>query len=245
VKRDLSTSVMLGVGATVLACVLTGCAQMSPSASLGGDGPDTPGLTGHGTGIVTGTPDTLRIVLGVQTRGLNATGALNDNNRQAAAVINSLKSHGVPDADLQTSQLSISPSYGPDGSQVTGYDVSNIVTATLHNMASAGSIIDAAGQAAGNAIRVQSVDFSIDNDSELLAKARTDAVKQAQAQARQLADAAGIKLGKLRSINESSGGTPPVPMYNRSLGAAASDVPIQAGSQKLSVTVDVTYDLDQ
>lgn len=242
-KRDLPTSVVLGVSAAVLVGLLTGCSQASTSTA--GNGPDTPGLTGHGVGSVIGTPDTLRIVLGVQTRGPNATAALTDNNRQAAAVIASLKSRGVPDADLKTSQLSISPTYGPTGNDITGYEVNNIVTATLHNIASAGSIIDAAGQAAGNAIRVQSVDFSIDNDSELLAKARADAVKQAQAQAQQLADAAGIKLGKIRSINESPSGTPPVPMYNKSLGAAASDVPIQSGTEKLSVTVDVTYDLDQ
>jgi hypothetical protein len=244
-KRDLPTSLMFGVGAAVILGLLAGCSQASTPASFGGGGPDSGGLTGHGVGTVTGTPDTLRIVLGVQTQGASAAAALRENSQQATAVINTLKSRGVADADLKTSQLSINPSYGPTGGQITGYEVNNIVTATLHNIASAGGIIDAAGQAAGNAIRVQSVDFSIDNDSELLAKARADAVKQAQAQAKQLADAAGIKLGKIRSINESSSGPPPVPMYNKSLGAAASAVPIQAGSEKLSVTVDVTYELDQ
>ncbi len=87
---------------------------------------------------------------------------------------------------------------------------------TIRDIAAAGGIIDAAAQAVGDAVRVQSLQFAIDDDSKLLADARTAAVRKAQEQAKQLADAAGVALGTIRSINETSTGQqPPSPYATR------------------------------
>jgi uncharacterized protein YggE len=240
-KRALSTAAMLALGALTL----TACASgSSPVAASGGA--DVPGITARGVGTITGTPDVVTVVLGVQTQGPSAQGALDANTRQATALINMLKSKGVADADLQTSELSVNPSYNPSTGKISGYEVTNQVTATLHDIAGAGGIIDAAGDAAGDAVRVQQLSFSIDDDSALRAKARADAVKQAQTQARQLAEAAGVRLGNIRSITESPAAPPPSPLYKQSMDAAgAAPVPVQPGSQKLSVSVEVVYDINQ
>lgn len=237
-KRVLSTSAGLALGALVLtACSATAAAPAGPADA---------GITARGLGTVTGTPDVVTVVLGVQTQGPSAKGALDANTQQATALINMLKSRGVAEADLQTSQLSVDPSYNPANGRISGYQVTNQVTATLHNVGAAGAIIDAAGEAAGDAVRVQQLSFSIDDDSALRAKARADAVKQAQAQARQLADAAGVRLGRIRSISESAAAPPPSPMYRQSMDAAAgAPVPIQPGAQTLNVSVDIVYDIDQ
>ena len=240
-KRALSTAAMLALGALTL----TACASGSSPAAASG-GADVPGITARGVGTITGTPDVVTVVLGVQTQGPSAQGALDANTRQATALINMLKSKGVADADLQTSELSVNPSYNPSNGKISGYEVTNQVTATLHDIAGAGGIIDAAGDAAGDAVRVQQLSFSIDDDSALRAKARADAVKQAQTQARQLAEAAGVRLGNIRSITESPSAPPPSPRYKQSMDAAgAAPVPIQPGSQKLSVSVEVVYDINQ
>ncbi len=204
---------------------------------------DRSSITAQGVGKVTGTPDVMTISLGVETRASSAKEALEQNNAVAAEVISVLKSSGVDPADLQTSQLSVSPTYG-DNNTITGYQVTNSVTAVLRDIAGAGAVIDAVGQKAGNAARVQQLSFSIDDDSELRAAARADAVKQAQAQAKQLADAAGVKLGAVHSIVESSGSVP-MPIYAAadSAGAAAASVPVEPGSQELSVVVQVVYDI--
>lgn len=240
-KRALSTAAMLALGALTL----TACASGSSPAAASG-GADVAGITARGVGTITGTPDVVTVVLGVQTQGPSAQGALDANTRQASALINMLKSKGVADADLQTSELSVNPSYNPSNGKISGYEVTNQVTATLHDIAGAGGIIDAAGDAAGDAVRVQQLSFSIDDDSALRAKARADAVKQAQAQARQLAEAAGVRLGNIRSITESPSAPPPSPLYKQSMDAAgAATVPIQPGSRKLSVSVEVVYDINQ
>ncbi len=206
---------------------------------------DRSSITAQGVGKVTGTPDVMTISLGVETRAASAKQALDENNKVAAEVIAVLKDSGVDPADLQTSRLSISPSYG-DKNDITGYQVTNSVTARLRDIAKAGAVIDAVGQKAGNAARVQQLSFSIDDDSALRAAARADAVKQAQAQAKQLADAAGVKLGPVHSIVESSASMPtPVFAAADAAGAAPSSVPVEPGSQELSVVVQVVYDIAQ
>ena len=238
-KRPLATAAILALGALVV----TACSRGVPPTSVG----DASGLgiTARGQGSITGAPDTVTVVLGVQTQGPSAKGALDANTQQATALINMLKGRGVAEADLQTSQLSVNPSYNPANGRISGYEVINQVTATLHNIAAAGGIIDAAGEVAGDAVRVQQLSFSIDDDSAMRATARADAVKQAQAQARQMADAAGVRLGRIRSISEIST-PPPSPMSRQSMDAAVgAAVPLQPGTQKLTVSVDVVYDIDQ
>jgi uncharacterized protein YggE len=201
-----------------------------------------PGLTARGVGTVNSTPDRLTVVLGVQNRGRAAQEALDANSRLATATIDALRAAGVADADLRTSQLSVSPTQDPTTGRVTGYEVNNLLTATLRDIGRAGSVIDAAGVAAGDAVRVQQLEFSVADDSAPRARARADAVRKAQEQARQLAEAAGVTLGTVRSITEVP--TDPGNPYERDAKAAAqAAVPILPGTQELQVAVEIVYDL--
>ncbi|HVW35099.1 MAG TPA: SIMPL domain-containing protein [Acidimicrobiia bacterium] len=250
-------SALIAVALTAVAAVaFAGCAKddpktagASPAANVSTvDG--RPAIAARGVGLVKGTPDTLRVVLGVETRSASAKDALAQNNDKANALVNTLKGKGVESKDIQTSQLSINPTYDDHGQRITGYQVNNTVTATLHDINGAGALIDAAAGAVGDAVRVQSIGFSIDDDSALKAEARTQAVHLAQLQAEQMAKAAGVRLGAIRLISEvPSGG--PAPVYERydavAKGAvpAASPAPIEPGQQELSLTVDVVWDLAQ
>lgn len=238
-KRVIAT---LAATAGVLAAA--GCASGSPTTS----DTQSAGISAQGTGKVTGTPDRLTVVLGVQTEAPEAQVALRSNSQRATALIDTLKSNGVADEDIRTSELSVNPTWDPGGGRINGYQVTNQVTATLHDISRAGAVIDAAASATGDAIRVQQVRFSVSDASDLRAEARSRAVQQAQEQARQMADAAGVKLGKVRSIVEvppqSPGAPSPYMMRNPGDMALADAVPIEAGSQELAVNVSVTYDID-
>jgi uncharacterized protein YggE len=204
-------------------------------------------ITAQGIGKVTGTPDVVTIGLGVQTTSTSAQSALDENNKLATDAIAALKDNGVAPEDLQTSQLSVYPTYG-DQSQVTGYQVSNMVTAKLRDVSKSGAVIDAVGKSAGNAIRVQQLSFAIDDDSAPRAAARADAVQHAQAQAKQLADAAGVALGPIHSITEiAAQNTPYYPPMDMAAGTAAVPAapPVEAGSLELTVTVQVVYEIAQ
>jgi uncharacterized protein YggE len=237
--------------ATLGAATLAGCggnsskpaagAALTAATSTGTTGP-TINVAGHGE--VDGTPDVMTVTMGVQTADPSAQAALQHNNERAAALIASFKSHGVADKDIQTVDLNVSPTFD-DHFHVTGYSASNTVTAKLHDLSKAGSVIDAAAVSAGEDVRLQGVSFSIDNTSSLVAKARADAVKDAVAQAKQLAAAAGVTLGPIRTIDD-TGTILPQPLhqsFNDAAGGTPASVPVEPGSQQLSVDVTVVFDI--
>ena len=205
----------------------------------------SPSIAVAGHGKVEGAPDTATVTIGVETHDPSAQAALNRNNVEATALINELKAKGVAGKDIQTSNLSVNPDYDLKG-HVTGYGVSNTVTVKLRDLTNAGKIIDAAAAKVGNDIRLQGVQFSIDNTSSLIAKARADAVKDALAQGHQLADAGGVTLGSIRLIDDTGTQLPPPTTFyggaaDQAMARAA--VPIETGTQELSVDVTVVFNI--
>jgi hypothetical protein len=202
-------------------------------------------ITTRGVGRATGTPDTLTVLIGVSTQASSAKAALDANNTRANALIELLRRNGVAEKDLRTSQLSINPTYNDKSTAITGYQVDNSVQATLHDLSKAGTLLDAAVGAIGNAVRIQQISFSIGDDTALRAQARARAVAQAKAQASQLAQAAGVSLGSIRSLTELVDAGSPITydMGKAAAGASAASVPVQPGQQELTVAVDLVYDI--
>jgi uncharacterized protein YggE len=237
VVATIATMVMVGLG---------GMASAQVDGSSGNNNrnePDQRVITVRGTGLVEGTPDVLELLLGVDTRGKSAGEALAENSKRTFGVLKVLDDAGVDPKYVQTSNLSISPVYDDEGEIVIAYAVSNHVVAKLHDLNKAGDVIDAATKAAGNQIIVQGLSFEIDDNSALVAKARIDAVKRAKAQAEQLADAAGVKLGALQSLVEDSTPVGPPIEAKAAAPSSAADAapPIQPGTETLSVDVTLVY----
>jgi hypothetical protein len=199
-------------------------------------------ITVTGTGTVTGTPDQLVLSMGVQTNASSVSIALRQANEAARRVIRSLKNGGVLAADIQTSGLSIQPNY-TSGSQVpVGYGVSEQLTATLRDLRKAGSQIQAAANAGGNATTVNGVSLNLADTSRLLARARTAAVRDAQAKASQFARGLGRPLGPAVSVSDQSQVFPYPEFAGTALSAkAAGSVPVSPGSQQVSVQITVVY----
>src|SRR4051794_14069034 len=63
------------------------------------------------TGEVTRVPDLAIISAGVVTRSTTATGAIQDAANRMERVRAALKSAGIADRDIQTSNLSLNPEY--------------------------------------------------------------------------------------------------------------------------------------
>jgi uncharacterized protein YggE len=209
-----------------------------------GGGVSAPGITVHGVGVATVVPDLATIVLGVQTKHASAGGALEENNRHARALLDALRRGGLSDTDLKTNQVSISPWYADTGERSPAYQVTNLVTATVRDVATVGAIIDAAARACGDAVRVEQLNFGVADEAPALARARADAVRHAREQAGQLASAAGVRLGRPRSITEEPRGGHPSQVQRLSR-TAAGGMPIQPGLETIRVTVELVYDIDK
>ncbi|MEC9013985.1 MAG: SIMPL domain-containing protein, partial [Chloroflexota bacterium] len=89
-----------------------------------------------------------------------------------------------------------------------GYQVTNLLTVKVRNLESMSSIIDGATEAAGNLVRINAVNFAIEDTKALLEVAREEAIADLLAKANSMATLSGVELGKLVFLSE-SGGAPP------------------------------------
>lgn len=259
-----------------------------------------------GTGRVSATPDVMHVDLGVQRTSRDLNAALNDANADIARISEVLGKHGVKDADIQTSQLSINQHYGPIQAVATpmsappaepapsadapaamntaspavapddavaspgvavapmpadkpvsspgyvgpveengpnGYDVYETLAVSIRDLSDAGATISDAAAAGGDATRINGVSFAVDDQSKLLEQAREAAFADAKSKAEQYAKLAGRSLGKVSVITENSstdGGGVVYPMARTSMGSA---VPVSPGSQDVTLTTNVTWEL--
>jgi len=195
------------------------------------------------TGTANGVPDNLIANVGVHTTGDTAAAVLADNNTRTKALLEKLKAEGVADKDVRTTSVNLGPHYTNNG-VIDGYSADNQLEVTFRDLASAGGKLDGLVQTAGDAAQIQSVRLGFNDDDALKSAARVDGVKRARAQAEEMAKAAGAELGAVRTITEVVASTPTfMPEAYGAADAAASSVPISAGSQDLTVEVRVTFDL--
>jgi len=197
-------------------------------------------ITVTGNGTVTGVPNQLTLSLSVQVNGYSVSSALSQANSAVRAVTASLTSRGVPATDIQTSDLNISPNYQDNNPIPTSYGVSESLTATLNDLAAAGTQIDAAVRTGGNAVSIDNVSLNLTDTGALMAAARARAVADARAQAGQFAAALGERLGPVISVSPVQQTTVPV-FYANAASSKAGSVPISPGTQQLTVSITVVY----
>jgi uncharacterized protein len=233
------TTVRTRVAAVACAavCLCAGAAGRAAAAA-----PGTITVTGHGT--VTGTPDELSLSLSASTQAASVSAALDQANHAMTAVRDALTAGHVAAADMQTSGLSVQPQYNQQNT-ITGYTVSESLTVRLRNLATAGQVISDAVEAGGNAVRVDSLSLDLaDQAGRLMARARAEAITDARNQAGQYAKAAGMRLGRVLSINAAGTSAVPRPPIPGALFAAPiSQVPISPGTQQITTSVVVVYQM--
>jgi uncharacterized protein YggE len=222
---------ILAVGA------LSGCDAAGPVQS------NPRQVTVVGSGQVQGMPDTLTADVGIEVTAPDVTSAMNQTSERQRAVIDALNARGIDAKDISTTSVSLQPSYG-ENSAVTGYRADNSIRVTIRELDGASATLATVVTAGGNATRINSVSYSIDDDSALIRDARARAFNDAESRARQYAELAGLSLGKVISISETGGSIPtpsPVPMPR---GAPmAADVPLSPGQQTVGFSVSAVWEL--
>lgn len=205
---------------------------------------DTGRIVMTGTANVSATPDEAVVTAGVLTKADSARAALSSNTKQMRQVFTALKDLNIEERDITTSSFNISPNWehGPSGSQQRGYQVSNQVTVRLRDVTFVGAALDTLVRAGAN--QAGGVQFIVKNRDELLDSARTEAVGKAKDRAALYAEAAGVKLGKIIEITEGGFGRVPQPAF-AGRAVALEAAPIAAGEQDLSVSVTITWAIDE
>lgn len=242
---------------------LTGCSTGSVNANptTGGqvpgavmpqatDSSQPSGIWVSGTGKVSVTPDVAIASLGVSDQETTVAAAENKTNSAMNSVLAALKQNGVADKDIQTTYYSIQQVTRYDSTKnqnvVTGYSVTNTVTAKIRTLDKAGSILDAVATAGGDLTRINDISLTVDNPQNYYGQARTAAVADAKAKADQLASLTGVKLGAVFYITESTGSTPvPVMVAAAVPAATGAPVPVSAGQTDITLYVTVAYAISQ
>ena len=207
----------------------------------GGDSTDDGrrAITVTGTGVVKAVPDVAEVSLGVSATARTARAARAASDAQMNSVLTALKARGIVAADIQTSQVSLSPNFGPTGVRVVSYTARNTVTARIRDLDAAGAVIAAAAGAGANEISGPALIVS--REKLVYQKALKAAVADARAHAEAIAAASGETVGEMRSASEGSG---TVPIAIEASKADSSATPIEPGTVEVQANVTATFDVD-
>ena len=208
-------------------------------------------LTVTATGQADTRPDEARLQLGVQSNARSAGEAGRLNRDKMGKVQAALTALGVKPDDLQTRNLSLNRiDYGAERGTFRAY---NVVEVTLRDLAKVSDAVTAATEAGANVL--SGPDLRISDREASSRSAYAAAYRAARARAEAYAGAAGLKIGRVLSIQDGGEGGMPIP-YTRTMNASGEmaaqtvapvvapppppETPFSAGvtTQQVSVRVD-------
>ncbi len=206
-------------------------------------------LSVSGEGVATAVPDMATITLGVRAQSKTAADALNQTSAVGVDILAKLEEFEIEARDVQTSDLSLNPIYtrdntGNEAPVIVGFEASNRVTVRVRDLDKLGAVLGAVTSEGAN--QMYGLNFDFEDTSALLDDARRKAVADARAKAELYAEAAGVKLGRLVSLNEQSG-TRLVrfPAAEMRMLADAESVPTAAGESMLTASVSMVFEIVQ
>ncbi|MCU0789829.1 MAG: SIMPL domain-containing protein [Nitratireductor sp.] len=224
-------------------------AQLSAPA-----GPSMPVIRVTGEGTARIVPDTAILTLGVLRQAPTAREALDAHTQVMGQLGEALRGAGIKPEDMQTANFSITPQYvypqpkangEQDPPRIVGYQVSSQLVVRIRDVGTIGKVLDEAVSLGVNSDG--GIQFTNDDPSAAVSEARADAMKDAIARATTLAESANAALGAILEISENSGSVRPMPMARGKamMEAAAGPVPVEAGQNTYTVTVNVVFELKQ
>ena len=210
-----------------------------------------------GTATASSNPDTLVIVLGVESEAKTANESLSQNSNSLNSVISSLTNSGLSEDDIQTSNFSIYPMYdsikdfnGNWQQVLTGYRVSNILSIQTDKIDSAGDIIDAAVSSGAN--RVDNVSFQLSDEKSqkisdnLIADAINDATQKAEKALVPLKQKiVGVKSVVIHDNVVPYYDSPMRASFDGFAESSMKSAPIMSGDEEITTNVSVVFYISQ
>ncbi len=195
-----------------------------------------------GEGAVDSAPDMATITLGVQNEAETAREAMDLTSAAVAAILEQLAADGLAPRDMQTRDLSLSPlwsnsarSLEREEPRIVGFQASNNVVVRVRDLDALGGILDRVIENGANTFN--GLGFGLQDPVPALDEARRAAVAEAKRKAELYAEAAGLTLGQVLSLEE-VGGSDPIPMARM---AMAESVPVAQGEVTTTARVTMVF----
>jgi len=180
------------------------------------------------------TKSTIRVTM--ETVSPSPNDSIAENTAKSNAVLDAILGTGIDENDIQTSEFIFTPVFMNNSgvNEITGYKVTNSLKVTINDNDTIGTLLDLLIEA--GASRIDRVTFNADNIDTFKNQALLMATEKAKSQALILAKASSLSLGKVIRIDATN------EFSRNGVGAAAaSGVPIIAGSQDIVATVTIEY----
>jgi len=204
-----------------------------------------------GTGEIWTKPDLALIDFSVVVEKKTVQEAMSENTKKMNEVIKSIKSQGVEEKDLKTTNFNIYPRYEWVKSEIiegkrvlVGYEVSQNLQVKIRDLTKIGDIIQTAVGAGAN--QVGDLNFTIDKQEDLKSQARKEAIENAKSKAKEIANELGVKLVKIVGFSENSVAPIFSPSFaENAMGGAMKEAPqIQTGENKIETNVNIVYEIE-
>jgi len=210
-----------------------------------GGGP-TPGILAGGDATVKAPPDIAILTIGATTQSRTAAEAQTALSDKIAKVLQRAKDLKIAEKDTKSAGYTINPQYqsGPDKAPtIAGYQATQSVTFTLRDVNAVGKALDAFVQ--GDAATNVQVRFALEDPKPKQSEALKLAIEDARAKAKVMADAAGVRLGKVRAVSESANAPGPLfaDGFRQDAGSAAAAV-VPVGDLDVVVRVQVLFAIE-
>ena len=233
--------------------------RASSTRSLSADqlGASNAGIWVTGEATLEIPADIANVSIGVEVREESVTDARQKAATTMGKVVKTIGDQGVKTDDIVTTQFSIYPqtiwvevsdSLGLHSEpRIVGYTVNNTVQVTVRDIDKLSAIIDNAASTGGDLIRVNSIQFTVDDPTVFSKKIREIAAADAIAKADVYAQAMGVTLGQLVYLAELGNSAPMSGNYDMAMRSAPmmaesfAPSPISGGDVNISVTVQAMF----
>ena len=212
------------------------------------------GIWVNGQAKIMTTPDIVEMSLGIESINKIVSESVQNVSVDHEKLISILLSKGVKENEIKTNRYTINPQYKytKDGSELTGYKVSHYLSFTYRDIDKIGELIDTISygpEAIGNNLRINSINFAIEDPIVFESKLRENAIADAKRKAKELASFANITLGSPIYISENSPTNFTKQIAESDIGiarmAAAPSTEISSGQLTLTFNVNMGFSIVQ
>ena len=210
------------------------------------------GIWVNGQAKIMTTPDIVEMSLGIESINKIVSESVKTVSIDHEKLISILLKKGIEKNEIKTTRYTINPQYKytKDGSELTGYKVSHYLSFTYRDIDRIGELIDTISygpESIGNNLRINSINFSIEDPIVFESKLRENAIADAKRKANELADFSNITLGSPIYISENSPTNFTKQMTESDIGlarmAAVPSTEISSGQLTLTFNVNMGFSI--
>jgi uncharacterized protein YggE len=195
-----------------------------------------------GNGIANGTPDQCVLHLSLNGIGNTPTETLEVCTAAAQGAIEAAIGAGVDRDDIRTVNLSVQDYFDPTQQKVTARIGSYQLEVAVRDLDDVGQVLWVLSEGAGDALQVRALQLGLKDTEPVRKAARREAVRDAQEKARDLAEAAGLRLGEILRLQDNEGsGSQGYRTMALAAATAGGTMPVEPGQVSVSASVTITY----